>query len=252
MIKEEFKTVWRILSNVLVVVLLVFLILMYFNNKEIGELNKDLKTRNNNQADLIIKMTILTEAYNELIPEHEALIREYQDYRDNAEKIIALNPLKEFYSDNLISEMVKDIPTGYIFRSGFVPTAFFGDSIGMHGFYRTDHKGIDGYGKGGDTYITPVAEGKVTKTGEDLIYGKYVYVQHSRFVRTFYAHGKTIFNRARVGQIVGSDDVIMEMGETGLADGIHVHAEVQVCVDEVNDIWIAVDFFPFFTKGINE
>ncbi len=214
-------------------------------NKYIEELNKQLSEQK-------IKTETYSTLFHDEVNSHNETKKECKDYRDNAEKIIALNPLKEFYSDNLISEMVKDIPTGYIFRSGFVPTAFFGDSIGMHGFYRTDHKGIDGYGKGGDTYITPVAEGKVTKTGEDLIYGKYVYVQHSRFVRTFYAHGKTIFNRARVGQIVGSDDVIMEMGDTGMADGKHVHAEVQVCVDEVNDIWIAVDFFPFFTKGINE
>ncbi len=241
-IKEEFKTIWRILSNVLVIVLLVFLILMYFNNKAISELNEDLKTRNNNQADLIDDMTILTEAYNELIPVHEALIREYQDYRDNALKREALK--EHNLTEAEILMYLREIPTGRVFNGITYKSAGYGESLGKGGMWRPFHKGFDCWAI--DPVIYPIGEGTSIKCDIDDIYGKYVVIQHTPRVRSRYGHAEKIFYEAMEGRVVTVDTKLMIMGETGYSDGKHLHLEIEIRLS--CGTWVTVDPEPWVIR----
>lgn len=243
-----FKVIFGLMSVCIVFLLVVVLM----QNKTIDDLREEnavAQDRIISLSDLVKRMIPEIEAYISLIIKNESDHREFQEYKENVEMIIALKPLQDYYSDDEIEEIIKEIPHGYIFRNGFHPTAFYGDSIGLHGKYRTDHKGLDGYGKKGDRYITPIASGIVTNSGEDSVYGKYVYVQHSERVRSFYGHGEKIYDRARTGREVGPDDVIMLMGETGMADGKHVHSELQICVNIKEDKWIPVNLYVYLTRG---
>jgi murein DD-endopeptidase MepM/ murein hydrolase activator NlpD len=209
-----------------------------------------LQTRINEQSDLIRDMRVITNAYDQLIIEHEALQEEYQDFKEKKEMIQALDPLKEFFTDDDILTIIDEIPHGTVFSSDFLIMAGFGDSVTEHGRYR-DHKGIDIIPVGDDWMITPIASGMSTTFTIDTVYGKAVTIQHSDRVRSFYAHGSNVYYRALPGEQVESDSIIMRMGNTGTTysngtgTGAHLHFMLEIFNGEQ---WIAIDPLPFLER----
>jgi murein DD-endopeptidase MepM/ murein hydrolase activator NlpD len=87
------------------------------------------------------------------------------------------------------------------------------------------HKGIDIISKTGDLNIVAADNGKVTYAQFNSGgYGNCVLIDHHNGYVTRYAHLRTI--QVKVGQTVEKGQVLGIMGETGDAEGIHLHFEV--------------------------
>lgn len=87
------------------------------------------------------------------------------------------------------------------------------------------HKGLDIPGALGSS-IYATANGVVRETGWRGSYGLFVEVEHSKRVRTRYAHLSRI--NVATGQKVRRNDIVGFMGSTGRSTGSHLHYEVHV------------------------
>ena len=86
------------------------------------------------------------------------------------------------------------------------------------------HEGIDiAARKGSD--IRAAAPGRVILAGWLGGYGRVVIVKHTGAYSTVYAH--TSRNRVKKGQFVEAGQVIAEVGDTGNAQGAHLHFEIR-------------------------
>lgn len=92
---------------------------------------------------------------------------------------------------------------------------------GKHGF----HTGLDLAAAEG-TPVSAVFYGKVTKTGEDDSWGKYVLVEHSDGFETFYCHLSEIY--AEKGAVIRQGETVGLVGSTGMSTGPHLHFEVRI------------------------
>lgn len=93
------------------------------------------------------------------------------------------------------------------------------------------HTGIDIAGVMNQTVIS-AAEGKVIKTGEDSANGKYVIVEHTGGYTTAYAHLNKIC--VTEGEYVDNNTKIGQMGESGIATGVHLHFEIKKNGERLN------------------
>lgn len=93
------------------------------------------------------------------------------------------------------------------------------------------HTGIDIAGIMNQTVIS-AAEGKVIKTGEDSANGKYVIVEHTGGYTTAYAHLNKIC--VTEGEYVDNNTKIGQMGESGIATGVHLHFEIKKNGERLN------------------
>lgn len=98
------------------------------------------------------------------------------------------------------------------------------------------HNGVDlANAEGG--WIYAAGDGEVVFAGLRGGYGNVVELDHTRGVRTLYAHLNEIDPRLRPGVRVRGGDAIARMGRTGNATGVHLHYEVWVdglLVDPLN------------------
>lgn len=114
---------------------------------------------------------------------------------------------------------------------------------GFGGTRRPDgHTGVDLIPEAWPFTIYPIAEGVVLDIGIDAVYGKFIIIEHSKTLRSFYAHGATIYNTALPGKPVTINTPIMRMGATGYSDGPHLHLEVRILE---NGEWGPVDPMPY-------
>lgn len=86
------------------------------------------------------------------------------------------------------------------------------------------HKGTD-IGADKNTEIHAVWNGTVTTAETDRSYGNYIVLHHENGFDTLYAHCEKLL--VQKGDIVTAGNVIGLVGETGDADGCHLHFEVQ-------------------------
>lgn len=93
------------------------------------------------------------------------------------------------------------------------------------------HTGIDIAGVMNQTVIS-AAEGKVIKMGEDNANGKYVIVEHTGGYTTAYAHLNKIC--VTEGEYVDNNTKIGQMGESGIATGVHLHFEIKKNGERLN------------------
>ncbi len=92
---------------------------------------------------------------------------------------------------------------------------------GQYGF----HTGIDLAAPEG----TPVAAayaGKVVKSGESDVWGKYVLLEHSDGFETYYCHLNDIY--ALEGTVLRNGETLGVVGSTGWSTGPHLHFEVRI------------------------
>lgn len=105
------------------------------------------------------------------------------------------------------------------------------------------HQGIDIAAPVGEPILAP-AKGKVIFAGMKAGgYGNAVEIDHGYGYVTRFAHASRI--HVRVGQIVEREEMIAEVGATGLVTGPHLHYEVEVngsAVDPLN--FIITDAIP--------
>jgi len=88
---------------------------------------------------------------------------------------------------------------------------------------RSFHNGLDiGNIKG--TPIYAAADGKISSTGQQKYFGKYIGISHKFGYQTNYAHLNKIF--VKKGEKVKRGQIIAEMGNSGRSTGSHLHFEV--------------------------
>lgn len=97
----------------------------------------------------------------------------------------------------------------------------------IHPIFGTEkyHAGID-IGAGAGTNVVAADGGTVSVATYSSSYGNYVMVYHSDGSSTLYAHMSSLAVSA--GQTVSQGDVLGYVGETGWANGPHLHFEVRV------------------------
>jgi len=87
---------------------------------------------------------------------------------------------------------------------------------------RRPHLGTD-YGAPHGTPVKATAAGTVTRAGTWGGYGRVVEIRHARGIVTRYAHLSRV--SVRVGAFVDQEQVIGNVGSTGLATAAHLHYE---------------------------
>ena len=90
---------------------------------------------------------------------------------------------------------------------------------------KRQHNGIDIRASEGEP-IRVILDGKVKKVREDKELGNTVLIDHGDGIETLYAHCSEIL--VNEGDKVIKNQVIARVGDTGLADGTHLHFEVWV------------------------
>ena len=88
---------------------------------------------------------------------------------------------------------------------------------------KKDHHGID-IATDLKTDVLASSTGKVLYTGVDSIYGNVIILSHQNNFYTFYGHLNTILVNAH--DFVKTGDVIGLVGQSGIANGPHLHFEI--------------------------
>lgn len=117
--------------------------------------------------------------------------------------------------------------------AGWLSSAF--SSMREHPILHTarPHEGIDVTAQMGAPIQSP-AGGIVLTAGWESGYGNVIEIDHGFGIRTKFAHCSKLL--ARTGQRVGRNQIIAEVGNTGLATGPHLHYEVHVNGKPVNPL----------------
>lgn len=95
--------------------------------------------------------------------------------------------------------------------------------IGGKSITTSPHRGID-FRAGTGSAIYAVNGGKVVANGKNAQLGNYVTIQHDDGFRTTYAH---MNSKSTANGYVDAGEVIGKVGQTGMADGPHLHLAVQ-------------------------
>lgn len=86
-----------------------------------------------------------------------------------------------------------------------------------------DHKGVDIASEKGSP-VFAVTEGEIITAENDPSYGNYIVISHKDGVKTLYAHCDSLC--VQKGDKVSAGQKIALVGETGDADGAHLHFEL--------------------------
>lgn len=108
-------------------------------------------------------------------------------------------------------------------------TSLYG--IRENGTKQEFHKGLD-IAADKNSPIATIADGTVLTADSDSSYGHYIVIQHEYGIQSLYAHCEKLL--VRQGDTVAAGDRIALVGETGDADGFHLHLEILVdgsCID---------------------
>lgn len=88
------------------------------------------------------------------------------------------------------------------------------------------HKGMDMAVPEG-TEVVACKGGRVAASGEDSVYGKWILLEHSGGISSFYAHLSAVGANVHNGAQVRSGEPIAKSGSTGQVTGPHLHFEVR-------------------------
>ncbi|MDR2412678.1 MAG: M23 family metallopeptidase [Rickettsiales bacterium] len=99
----------------------------------------------------------------------------------------------------------------------------YGSGRKFNGQVKSPHKGVDWAAPTG-TLVYSFAPGRVVLAADHYMNGKIVIIAHGHDITTSYLHFSKI--NVKVGDKVGYDTVIGEVGGTGRASGPHLHAQL--------------------------
>jgi murein DD-endopeptidase MepM/ murein hydrolase activator NlpD len=88
------------------------------------------------------------------------------------------------------------------------------------------HEGVDIAAPAGKPVVA-VADGVITKAGQNGSYGRYVEVRHAEGLVSFYAHLGRIDERAKAGVAVKAGTMLGKVGSSGTSTGPHLHFEMR-------------------------
>ncbi|WP_233197610.1 M23 family metallopeptidase [Cryobacterium sp. Y57] len=129
------------------------------------------------------------------------------------------------------------VPAGGRITGGYGPRAVIcngGDCSGSF-HYATD------LGTGCGAPIYAANAGVVTWAGRLGTYGNFVKISHGDNVSTGYAHIRNGGYNVSVGQSVSAGQVIASSGDTGAANGCHLHFEVWIGGNRINPVPFMAD-----------
>ncbi|MGO4540691.1 peptidoglycan DD-metalloendopeptidase family protein [Paenibacillus sp. 2TAB19] len=129
-------------------------------------------------------------------------------------------------------ETVDGYPSGWPTRSRQL-TSGFGYRKDPFSGKTAFHAGIDITGKLGDPVFS-AAEGTVTETGIDGVFGKYIVIEHLGGLKTTYMHLKQI--EAKEGDLVVRGEKIGLLGSSGRSTGPHLHFQILQQSEPVNPL----------------
>jgi murein DD-endopeptidase MepM/ murein hydrolase activator NlpD len=95
------------------------------------------------------------------------------------------------------------------------------------------HEGVDLSAKTGTT-VRAAMDGKIIKTGNSAIYGKYIIISHGNGFETLYGHLSVYV--VKEGVFVYQGTKIAESGGTGQVTGPHLHFGVYKNGKSVNPL----------------
>lgn len=98
---------------------------------------------------------------------------------------------------------------------------------GKYGF----HTGLDLAAAEG-TPVSASFYGKIIETGSDDVWGKYVLMEHSDGLRTYYCHLSEIY--VNEGAVIRQGETVGLVGSTGWSTGPHLHFEIRINGVRVN------------------
>ena len=104
---------------------------------------------------------------------------------------------------------------------------------GLHEGLEGEHPGLD-IAVATDSYIRASGGGTVVDVGEDVVYGRYVVIDHGQGYTTLYGHASMTL--VTLGEQVRERQVIALSGSTGRSTGPHLHFEVLVNGEPVDPL----------------
>ena len=104
---------------------------------------------------------------------------------------------------------------------------------GLHEDMEGAHPGLD-IAVATDSYIRASGGGTVVDVGEDVVYGRYVVIDHGQGYATLYGHAS--LNLVSLGQTVREREVIALSGSTGRSTGPHLHFEILIDGEPVDPL----------------
>jgi murein DD-endopeptidase MepM/ murein hydrolase activator NlpD len=110
-----------------------------------------------------------------------------------------------------------NVPSGWpLAEAGYVTQPLIQGDAG-------DHPGLD-IAVATDSYIRASGAGRILRTGEDAIYGRFVVVDHGQGYQSVYAHASMIL--VDRGENVRRGEVIGLTGSSGRSTAPHLHFEI--------------------------
>lgn len=113
-------------------------------------------------------------------------------------------------------------------------TSFFGKRNAPCKGASTFHKGIDIAAPKG-TNVRSIAGGVVKKVGHLRGYGNIVIIDHGNGMESYYAHLND-FADIKEGQLINANQVIGQVGSTGVSTGNHLHFEIRKNGSAINPL----------------
>jgi murein DD-endopeptidase MepM/ murein hydrolase activator NlpD len=106
---------------------------------------------------------------------------------------------------------------------------------GLHEGLEGEHPGLD-IAVATDSYIRASGGGTVVDVGEDVVYGRFVVIDHGQGYTTLYGHASSTL--VTLGEHVRERQVIALSGSTGRSTGPHLHFEILVDGEPVDPLTV--------------
>lgn len=209
---------------------------------------RDLRIISNNKSNSIseyaFKYEDLVSQYNDIEKKLDKAYSDIAELKEYAQQLASLSPLTDLLSTTDIESIILSLEPSTPFESTFRITSSFGEGRGYQGALRRGHLGTD-IVPTGNWNIHPMWAGVVEDIGIDKNLGKYIIIDVQPNVRILYAHLSKIFYTALPGEEVTPDTLVGIMGDTGHADGAHLHFQLEIFDGEK---WKAIDGKPFLRR----
>lgn len=185
--------------------------------------------------------------YAERLAEEQQLRISYEElaesYLQHADILAAFN-IQDYLPPDEILRLTEEIPRGNPFIDKvWFKSASFGESVGLHGAYRSAHTGIDIWSHYPQLQATGL--GVVTEVARDEILGLYMKISYGPDIVFTYAHLSKVYYIGDVGKIVNPGQTIALMGNSGMSENAHVHLTIEL---KVHGEWRFIDPEPFLRK----